>query len=170
MGSELHSRKTLSDDRINRGLVCAHIHSIARTPKILMFMSSMGECQQQRHTQHVPSMKTECDYLNGWIKKTGHTGKNLSQTGEPQRYSWGTQKKKTWLKRMHQGKTSFAGGRRGGRGWAGTRGWGGRWARKVRKSKFFVNTHSSCHSSGVTILFNMFLILVIRSKLNILPS
>ena len=22
-----------------------------------------------KHTQHAPSMKTECDYLNGWIKK-----------------------------------------------------------------------------------------------------
>ena len=22
-----------------------------------------------KHTQHAPSTKTECDYLNGWIKK-----------------------------------------------------------------------------------------------------
>ena len=36
----------------------------------------------------------ECDYLNGWIKKNGHIRKNLSQNGEPQRYSWGRQKKK----------------------------------------------------------------------------
>ena len=35
----------------------------------------------------------ECDYLNGWIK-SGHICKNLTQNGEPQRYSWGTQKKK----------------------------------------------------------------------------
>ena len=42
------------------------------------------------------STKTECDYLNGWIKKKkiGHIRKNLTQTGEPQRCSWGTQKKK----------------------------------------------------------------------------
>ena len=24
----------------------------------------------KKHTQHAPSTKTECDYLNGWIKKT----------------------------------------------------------------------------------------------------
>ena len=39
----------------------------------------------------VSSTKTECDYLNGWIKK-GHVRKNLTRNGEPQRYSWGTQK------------------------------------------------------------------------------
>ena len=39
------------------------------------------------------STKTECDYLNGWIKN-GHIRKNLTQNGEPQRYSWGVQKKK----------------------------------------------------------------------------
>ena len=46
-------------------------------------------------TQNVPSTKTECDYLNGWIKKKkrSHTQK-LTQNGESQRYSWGTQKKK----------------------------------------------------------------------------
>ena len=38
-------------------------------------------------------MKMECDYLSGWIKN-GHICKNLTQNGEPQRYSWGTQKKK----------------------------------------------------------------------------
>ena len=32
-----------------------------------------GECRQQKHTQHTPSTKTECDYLNGWIKKRSHT-------------------------------------------------------------------------------------------------
>ena len=64
----------------------------------------MGEYQQQKHTQHAPSMKTECDYLYGWIKKrnvttsmdglkNGHILKNLTDNGEPQRYSWGTQKK-----------------------------------------------------------------------------
>ena len=36
----------------------------------------------------------ECDYLSGWIKN-GHIGKNLTENGEPQRYSWGMQKKKT---------------------------------------------------------------------------
>ena len=54
MGSNSIPPKTLSDESINRGLVCAH-------------------------TQHAPSTKTECDYLNGWIKKNGHIRKNLTQ-------------------------------------------------------------------------------------------
>ena len=56
-------------------------------------MSYTGECQQQKHAQHAPSTKTECDYLIGWIKN-GHIRKNLTQNGEQQTYSWGTQKKK----------------------------------------------------------------------------
>ena len=32
-------QKTLSDESINLGLVCAHVHFIARTQKILTFMS-----------------------------------------------------------------------------------------------------------------------------------
>ena len=52
----------------------------------------MGECWQQKHTQHSPSTKTECDYLSGWIKN-GHIRKNLTQNGEPQRYSWGTEQR-----------------------------------------------------------------------------
>ena len=46
------------------------------------------------------STKTECDYFNDWIKKknnkkkNGHIRKNLFQNGEPQRSSWGMQKKK----------------------------------------------------------------------------
>ena len=45
------------------------MYYIAWTPKILTFMSWTGECQQQKQTQNAPSTKTECDYLNGWIKK-----------------------------------------------------------------------------------------------------
>ena len=45
------------------------MRSIARTQKILTFMSKTGERRQQKHTQHAPSTKTECDYLYGWIKK-----------------------------------------------------------------------------------------------------
>ena len=33
------------------------------------------------------SMKTECDYLYGLLEN-GHIHKNLTQNGEPQRYSW----------------------------------------------------------------------------------
>ena len=61
----------------------------------------MGECQQQKHTRHALSTKTECDYLNGWIKKTVTYAKISPKSGEPQRYSWGTQNnnnKKTTIK------------------------------------------------------------------------
>ena len=39
MGSNSIPQKTLSHESINRGLVCAHMHFIARTQKILTFMS-----------------------------------------------------------------------------------------------------------------------------------
>ena len=54
------------------------------------------------HTQQAPSTKADCDYLSGWIKKktNGHIGKNLTQNGEPQKYSWGTQKKKKLVCRI----------------------------------------------------------------------
>ena len=39
MGSDSIIPKTLSDESINRGLVCADMQSIARIPKILTFMS-----------------------------------------------------------------------------------------------------------------------------------
>ena len=39
IGSNSIPPKTLSDESINRGLVCAHMHFIARTQKILTFMS-----------------------------------------------------------------------------------------------------------------------------------
>ena len=83
MGSNSIPPKTLSDESINRGLVCAHMHFIARTQKILTFMSKTGECRQQKHTQHAPSTKTECDYLNGWIKKRSHTQKSHPKMVNP---------------------------------------------------------------------------------------
>ena len=39
MGSNSIPPKALSDERINRGLVCAHMHFIAQTQKILTFIS-----------------------------------------------------------------------------------------------------------------------------------
>ena len=81
MGSNSIPPKTLSDESINRGLVCAHMHFIAQTQKILTFMSQTGECRQQKHTQHAPSMKMECDYLNGWIKN--HTQKSHPKMVNP---------------------------------------------------------------------------------------
>ena len=75
MGSNSIPPKTPSDESINRGLVCAHMHFIARTQKILTFRWMPAT---KKHTQHAPSTKTECDYLNGWIKN-GHIRKNLTQ-------------------------------------------------------------------------------------------
>ena len=37
----------------------------------------------KKHTQHAPSTKTECDYLNGWIKKRSHTQKSHPQVVSP---------------------------------------------------------------------------------------
>ena len=93
MGSNSIPHKTLSDESINRGLVCAHMHFIARTQKILTFMSQTGEGRQQKHTQHAPFTKTECDYLNGWIKKRSHTQKSHPITVKP-RDTAGERKKK----------------------------------------------------------------------------
>ena len=50
--------------------------------------------RQQKHTQHAPFTKTECDYLNVWIKKTVTYAKISPKSREPQIYSWGTKKKK----------------------------------------------------------------------------
>ena len=52
MGFDSIPPKTLLDESIDRGLVCAHMHSITQTQKILMFMSSTDECPKQKHTQH----------------------------------------------------------------------------------------------------------------------
>ena len=57
MGSDSIHPKTLSDEIINQGLVCAHMHSIAQTQKILIFMSLSDEWQQQKDTQHAPPTK-----------------------------------------------------------------------------------------------------------------
>ena len=35
-------------------------------------MSWADESRQQKHTQHAPSTKTECDCLYGWLIKKGH--------------------------------------------------------------------------------------------------
>ena len=49
LGMNCVKKKTLSDESIDQGVDCAHMHSIAGTQKILMFMSLMGECCQQKH-------------------------------------------------------------------------------------------------------------------------
>ena len=67
MGSDSISEKTLSDESKNRSLVCAHIHLTVRAQKILTFCPRRVNVETKTH-HDAPSMKTECDYLNGWIK------------------------------------------------------------------------------------------------------
>ena len=102
MGSNSIPHKTLTDESINRGLIFAHMHFITRTQKILTFMSWTGECRQQKHTQHAPSTKTECDYHNGWIKKRSHTQKSLPKVVNPRDIA-GEGKKKTTTKKIVPG-------------------------------------------------------------------
>ena len=82
-------------------VVLGSLSCLMQRHEILTFMSYTGECWQQKHTQHAPSTKKECDYLNGWIKKRSHRQKSHPKfNGEPQRSSWGMQKKKkkmVWL-------------------------------------------------------------------------
>ena len=99
---------SLWDESINRGLVCAHMHSISRPQRIPTFMSKAGECRQQKHTQHAQLTKTKCDYLNGWLKN-GHMRRNLTQNGEPQRYSLWAQKKKKEKKKKNRQKWTGSG-------------------------------------------------------------
>ena len=94
MGPDSIPPKTPSDESINRGLVCAHMHFIVWTQKILTFMTQTGECRQQKHTQHAPSRKTECDYLNGWIKKRSHTQKSHPKVVNPRDIAGERKKKK----------------------------------------------------------------------------
>ena len=39
---------------------------------------------QQQKTQHAPSTKTECDYLNGWVQKRSHTQKSHPKWRTPE--------------------------------------------------------------------------------------
>ena len=53
-----------------------------------------GECRQQKHNQHALSTKTECDYLNGWIKKRSHTQKSHPKVMNPRDIAGERKKKK----------------------------------------------------------------------------
>ena len=56
---------------------CISSHGLKRSWR------SWRQCRQQKHTQHAPSTKTECDYLNGWIKKRSHTQKSHPKAVNP---------------------------------------------------------------------------------------
>ena len=71
------------DESINRGLVCAHMHSI---------VGGVDAGNKNTLSMHHPRRRIVTTSMVGF--KNGHTRKNLTQNGEPQRYSWDTQKKK----------------------------------------------------------------------------
>ena len=56
-----------------------------------------------KNTQHAPSTKTECDYLNGWIKKRSHTQKSHPKVVNPRDIA-GERKKKTKTKQKKNNK------------------------------------------------------------------
>ena len=76
MGSNSIPPKTLSDESINRGLVCAHMHFIARTQKILTFMSLNAGNNNTPSTHH-PRRRNVTTLMVGL--KNGHIRKNLTQ-------------------------------------------------------------------------------------------
>ena len=64
------------------------MHSITQTQKILTFTSQTGERQQQKHIQHAPSMKMECGYLYGWIKKQRSYTQKIHQKWWSEEICW----------------------------------------------------------------------------------
>ena len=81
--------KTLSDESVNRGLVCADMHSITLIQNDIHILDGPIPATKT----HPPSKKTECDYLYGWIKKHDHIQKDLTKMVNPLRYSWEQKKK-----------------------------------------------------------------------------
>ena len=57
----------------------------------------MGECRQQKHTQHAPTTKTECDYLNGWIKKRSHMQKSHPKVVNPRDIAGEQRRRRSYL-------------------------------------------------------------------------
>ena len=86
MGSNSIPPKTPSDESINRGLVCAHMHFIAQTQR------RVNAGNKNTPSTYHPRRRNVTTLMVGL--KNGHIRKNLTQSGEHQRYSWGTQKKK----------------------------------------------------------------------------
>ena len=92
MGSNSIPQKTPSNESINRGLVCAHMQFIARTQKILSPRRANADNKNTPSTHH-PRRRNVTTLMVG-LKKTVTYAKISPKSGEPQRYSWGTQKKK----------------------------------------------------------------------------
>ena len=51
--------------------------------KNLVSAAIISNAEEEEDNQHAPSMKTECDYLNGWIKKRSHTQKSHPKLVNP---------------------------------------------------------------------------------------
>ena len=67
-------KKKKKNESIDWGLVCAHMHSIARAQKILTLMSWTGECRQQKsHLACTIYEEGMWLYRNGWTKNRSHT-------------------------------------------------------------------------------------------------
>ena len=102
MGSNSIPPKTPSDESINRGLVCAHMHFIARTQKILTFMSRrVNAGNKNTPSTHHPRRRNVTTLMVG-LKKRSHTQKSHPKVVNPQRYSWGPQKKKKKKKKLRR--------------------------------------------------------------------
>ena len=79
--------KTLSDESINRGLVCTHMmHSIAQTQKILTCPRQVNADNRNATSMHHPQRQNVT--ISMAELKNGHICKNLTKNGEPQRHSW----------------------------------------------------------------------------------
>ena len=78
MGSNSIPPKTLSDESINRGLVCAHMHSIAWTQKILTFIPRrVNAGNKNTPSMHHPRRRNVTTLMVGL--KNSHTRKNLTK-------------------------------------------------------------------------------------------
>ena len=83
MGSNSIPPKTLEDESINRGLVCAHMHFIARTQKILTFMSlTVNASNKNTPSTHHPRRRNVTTLMVGF-KKRSHMQKSHPKMVNP---------------------------------------------------------------------------------------
>ena len=95
MGSNSIPPKTPSDESINRGLVCAHMHFIARTQKILTFMSRrMNAGNKNTPSTHHPRRRNVTTLMVGLKKKRSHTQKSHPKVVNPRDIAGERKKKK----------------------------------------------------------------------------
>ena len=92
MGSNSSPPKTPSDESINRGLVCAHMHFIARTQKILTFIRRVNAGNKNTPSTHHPRRRNVTTLMVG-LKKWSHTQKSHPKVVNP-RDTAGERKKK----------------------------------------------------------------------------